>query len=150
MVDALKRDPQLVQPDGKHQGSLAFLWSYGVVLPNINRKQFEEAELQHAIEPHRVIHGVAGSGKTMILGYRAEYLAKICQSTSSKPILILCFNEPLGVKLHSVMKANPRRLGAGLGVMFLVLWGVGHRYAGAVYQLYRAPAPQPLLERLLS
>jgi superfamily I DNA and RNA helicase len=24
---------------------------------------------------HRVIHGVAGSGKTMILGYRAEYLA---------------------------------------------------------------------------
>jgi superfamily I DNA and RNA helicase len=25
---------------------------------------------------HRVIHGVAGSGKTMILGYRAEYLAK--------------------------------------------------------------------------
>ena len=27
-------------------------------------------------EGHRVIHGVAGSGKTMILGYRAQYLAK--------------------------------------------------------------------------
>ena len=26
-------------------------------------------------EGHRVIHGVAGSGKTMILGYRAQYLA---------------------------------------------------------------------------
>jgi len=54
---------------------------------------------------HRVIHGVAGSGKTMILGYRAEYLAQ-ANTASSKPILILCFNEPLGVKLHSVMVAK--------------------------------------------
>jgi superfamily I DNA and RNA helicase len=27
-------------------------------------------------EGHRAIHGVAGSGKTMILGYRAQYLAQ--------------------------------------------------------------------------
>ncbi len=194
VVNALERDPQLVQTDGPHAGKLAFPWSYGVVLTNITRKQFEAAELQHAIEPHRVlcqdemletvdaeelqsrlwdmfpymmrgvmslpqldrvrwimfpqvrvqtqttlfddsdadaempsimrvmdiqqeqlarslgeghriIHGVAGSGKTMILGYRAEYLAK-ASTASSKPILILCFNEPLGVKLHSVMHAK--------------------------------------------
>jgi hypothetical protein len=194
VVDALKRDPQLTQPDGAHQGQLAFPWSYGVVLTHITRKQFDTAELQHAIEPHRVIcsdemtesvdaedlqsrlwdmfpfmmrgvmslpqldrvrwimfpevrvqtqgalfddsdaeaelpsimrvmdlqqeqlarsigdghrviHGVAGSGKTMILGYRAEYLAKASTATS-KPILILCFNEPLGVKLHSAMHAK--------------------------------------------
>ena len=194
VVDALKRDPQLVQPDGNHQGSLAFPWSYGVVLTNISRKQFEAAELQHAIEPHRVIcqdemlesvgaedlqsrlwdmfpymmrgvmslpqldrvrwimfpqvrvqtqgalfddddldaelpslmqvmdlqqeqlarslgdghrviHGVAGSGKTMILGYRAEYLAK-AHTQAAKPILILCYNEPLAVKLDSVMQAK--------------------------------------------
>ena len=194
VVDALERDPQLVQADGPHKGKLAFPWSYGVVLVNITRKQFEAAELQHAIEPqrvlcqdemleavdaedlqsrlwdmfpymmrgvmslpqldrvrwimfpevrvpvqgalfagregdaelpdlmrvmdlqqeqlarslgdgHRVIHGVAGSGKTMILGYRAEYLAR-ASNASSKPILILCFNEPLGVKLHSVMQAK--------------------------------------------
>ncbi len=194
VVDALKRDPQLTQPDGPHAGNLAFPWSYGVVLTNITRQQFKAAELQHAIEPHRVlckdemlesadaedlqsrlwdmfpymmrgvmslpmlervrwimfpqvrvqtqeslfddndadaelpdimrvmdiqqeqlarslgdghrvIHGVAGSGKTMILGYRAEYLAK-ASTASSKPILILCFNEPLGVKLHSVMDAK--------------------------------------------
>lgn len=43
---------------------------------------------------HRVIHGVAGSGKTMILGYRAEYLARASTPTS-KPVLVLCFNEPL-------------------------------------------------------
>ena len=194
VVKALERDAQLVQPDGAHAGKLAFPWSYGVVFTNITRKQFDAAELQHAIEPHRVlcqdemlesvdaedlqsrlwdmfpygmrgaislpqmdrvrwimfpqvrvqttgdlfddgdadaelpsimrvmdlqqeqlarslgeghrvIHGVAGSGKTMILGYRAEYLAQ-ASTASSKPILILCFNEPLGVKLHSVMEAK--------------------------------------------
>ena len=193
VVKALERDAHLVQPEGAHAGKLAFPWSYGVVLTNITRKQFEAAELHKAIEPqrvicqdemlesvdaedlqsrlwemfpygmrgtmslpqmdrvrwimfpevrvqqgtlfddddadaqlpdimrvmdlqqeqlarslgdgHRVIHGVAGSGKTMILGYRAEYLAQ-ASTTSSKPILILCFNEPLGVKLHSVMQAK--------------------------------------------
>ncbi|WP_296916919.1 3'-5' exonuclease [Polaromonas sp.] len=54
---------------------------------------------------HRVIHGVAGSGKTMILGYRAEYLAK-AHTPASKPILILCYNEPLAVKLASSMEAK--------------------------------------------
>jgi hypothetical protein len=54
---------------------------------------------------HRVIHGVAGSGKTMILGYRAEYLAK-AHTEASKPILVLCFNEPLAVKLDAAFKAK--------------------------------------------
>ena len=194
IVNALERDPQLVQAEGRYQGKLAFPWSYGVVLTNIIRKQFDSAELHHALEPHRVvcqdemlesvgaeelqsrlwdmfpygmrgaislpqldrvrwimfpqvrvqtqatlfddsdadaempdimrvmdiqqeqlarslgdghrvIHGVAGSGKTMILGYRAEYLAQ-ASTAASKPILILCFNEPLGVKLHSVMQTK--------------------------------------------
>ena len=194
VINALERDPQLVQADGPHAGKLAFPWSYGVVFTNITRKQFMEAELYRAIEPnrvmckdemleavdaedlqsrlwgmfpymmrgvmslpqldrvrwimfpdvrvpiqsslfaaadadadlpsimrvmdlqqeqlarslgdgHRVIHGVAGSGKTMILGYRAEYLAKSSMPTS-KPILILCFNEPLGVTLASNMQAK--------------------------------------------
>ena len=52
-------------------------------------------------EGHRVIHGVAGSGKTLILGYRAEQLARA--TTRVKPILILCYNEPLAVKLAAVM-----------------------------------------------
>jgi len=54
---------------------------------------------------HRVIHGVAGSGKTMILGYRAEYLAKAA-TDAAKPVLILCYNEPLAVKLQAVMQAK--------------------------------------------
>ena len=35
VIDALQRDKQLVQPDGKYQGKLAFPWSYGVVFSNI-------------------------------------------------------------------------------------------------------------------
>jgi hypothetical protein len=194
VVHALERDPQLVQPTGRHQGKLAFPWSYGVVLPNITRAQFDKAELHHALEPHRVvcqdemlesvepealqsrlwdmfpfmmggvmslpqldrvrwimfpevrvptqdvlfdetdvaaelpsimrvldlqqeqlarslgdghrvIHGVAGSGKTMLLGYRAEHLAKAA-TAASKPVLILCYNEPLARQLASVMAAK--------------------------------------------
>lgn len=190
VVDALSKDPRLRNADGK----LAFPWSYGVVFTHISRRQFEAAELQSAIEPHRVIcsdemtaavdaeefqsrlwsmfptsmrgvlslpqidrvrwilfpevrvniqpglfpagdeagdtlpdimrvmdlqqeqlarsigeghrviHGVAGSGKTMILGYRAEYLARA--GASSKPILVLCYNRPLAEKLDSVMAAK--------------------------------------------
>lgn len=194
VVQALERDPQLVQASGPYQGKLAFPWGHGVVLTRITRKQFDAAGLGEAIEPHhvickdemeesvdteafqqrlwamfahtfggamslpqldrvrwimfpqirvktqgalfddqdteadlpsimrvmdlqqeqlarslgdghRVIHGVAGSGKTMILGYRAEYLAKASTPTS-KPILILCYNEPLAVKLASMMDAK--------------------------------------------
>jgi DNA helicase IV len=196
VVNALERDPQLVQPEGRHQGKLAFPWSYGVVLPNITRAQFDKAELHNAIEPHRVvcqdemleavepealqcrlwdmfpyliggamslpqldrvrwimfpevrvavpgtpdlfddndeeadlpsimrvmdiqqeqlarslgdghrvIHGVAGSGKTMLLAYRAEHLAK-AHTAASKPILILCYNEPLAKQLAHVMAAK--------------------------------------------
>ena len=53
---------------------------------------------------HRVIHGVAGSGKTMILNYRAEYLAQA--SSVEKPILMLCYNEPLAVKLGATIHAK--------------------------------------------
>jgi len=51
-------------------------------------------------EGHRVIHGVAGSGKTLILGYRSLYLANLMK----KPILVLCYNITLAAKLRSMMK----------------------------------------------
>lgn len=191
VVDALSKDARLLDASGK----LCFPWSYGVVLTHISRKQFDAAELNQAIEPHRVmcsdemtatveaedfqsrlwdmfptlmrgvltlpqidrvrwilfpevrvctqlglfaaeeeaaddslpdimrvmdlqqeqlarslgdghrvVHGVAGSGKTMILSYRAEYLAKA--SPGAKPILVLCYNQPLAVKLEAVMAAK--------------------------------------------
>jgi len=70
-------------------------------LPDIMRvMDLQQEQLARSLgEGHRVIHGVAGSGKTMILGYRAEHLAK---TPSTKPILVLCYNEPLAVKLNAL------------------------------------------------
>ena len=41
---------------------------------------------------YRIIRGVAGSGKTLVLTYRARYFAEYFPSTR---ILLLCFNRPL-------------------------------------------------------
>lgn len=76
-------------------------------LPDIMRvMDLHQEQLARSLgDGHRVIHGVAGSGKTMILGYRAEYLAKVTPTTA-KPILVLCFNEPLAVKLDAMFTAK--------------------------------------------
>ena len=50
-------------------------------------------------EGHRVIHGVAGSGKTLILAYRCQHLAETLQS-----VLVLCYNVALAAKLRALMK----------------------------------------------
>jgi len=50
-------------------------------------------------DEHRIIHGVAGSGKTMILGFRAMHLAR----TLSKPVLVLCYNKTLAARLDQLM-----------------------------------------------
>ncbi len=71
-------------------------------LPDILRvMDLQQEQLARSLgEGHRVIHGVAGSGKTLILGYRAEYLAKAC----SKPILVLCYNKSLAKRLEHWMR----------------------------------------------
>jgi len=73
-------------------------------LPDILRvMDLQQEQLARSLgEGHRVIHGVAGSGKTLILGYRAEYLAKVC----TKPILILCYNKALAKRLEHWMQAK--------------------------------------------
>ncbi len=75
-------------------------------LPDIMRvMDLQQEQLARSLgDGHRVIHGVAGSGKTMILGFRAEQLANA--ASESKPLLILCYNEPLAVKLASLMDAK--------------------------------------------
>jgi len=186
IADLLQRDQALIHPDGRFRGKLLFPWGYGVVLPNITRRQFESAELGGAIQPqlvicqdemyetvdpeafqkrlwdmfpwtprapisvpqidrirwhlhpeirisppsqeslfddsvpdvirimdlqqeqlarslgegHRVIHGVAGSGKTMILVYRCLHLAELLQ----KPVLVLCYNRTLAARLDEIIR----------------------------------------------
>lgn len=186
-VNVLQRDPLLVFSSGREAGKLLFPWGFGVVFPNLTRKQFSEGGLGDVIPPqrvicqdemlegveaedfqkrlwgmfsipfqgalslpqidrirwhlfpevriqprqgelfeedvpppdlmrvmdlqqeqlarslgdgHRVIHGVAGSGKTLILGYRAEHLAQ----AAVKPILILCYNDSLARRIDSTMR----------------------------------------------
>lgn len=65
---------------------------------------------------HRVIHGVAGSGKTLILGYRCEQLAKL----TTAPILVLCFNVTLAAKLEQL--ATSRGLGDRVTVRNFHRW----------------------------
>jgi hypothetical protein len=78
----------------------------GAAVPDIVRvMDLQQEQLARSLgDGHRVIHGVAGSGKTMILGYRTEQLARA--ASSSQPILVLCYNEPLAVKLAALMDAK--------------------------------------------
>lgn len=65
---------------------------------------------------HRVIHGVAGSGKTMILGFKAVQLAEGVK----KPILILCYNIPLAARLRHFV--SERKLGQKIHVYHFHDW----------------------------
>lgn len=64
----------------------------------------QEAIARGLGDGHRVIHGVAGSGKTLILAYRCQYLAR----TLSKPILVLVFNKALAAWLQFQIEVVPQ------------------------------------------
>lgn len=53
---------------------------------------------------HRVIHGAAGSGKTMILVFRAQQLAAAARA--DQPILVLCFNRSLAQRIDGLLRAR--------------------------------------------
>jgi len=71
------------------------------VIDLIRVMDVEQERLARSLgDGHRVIHGVAGSGKTMLLVYRAAHLAKLL----SKPILVLCYNKTLAERLAAAIK----------------------------------------------
>jgi hypothetical protein len=72
-----------------------------IAIPDLIRvMDTQQEQLARSLgDEHRIIHGVAGSGKTMILGYRAIHLAR----TLAKPILILCYNKTLAARLDQLM-----------------------------------------------
>lgn len=80
---------------------------------------------------HRVIHGAAGSGKTMILGYRAAYLAR----ASSKPILALCYNKSLAARLQQLM--------AERGLAEQVVVRHFHGWCGDMLTAFNVDKPKP-------
>jgi len=52
-------------------------------------------------EGHRVIHGAAGSGKTMILIFRAHQLAAAARP--EQPVLVLCYNRLLADRIRALL-----------------------------------------------
>ena len=63
----------------------------------------QEALARSLGDGHRVIHGVAGSGKTMILLYRCNYLASL---NPDRPILIICYNVALASRLREAVASQ--------------------------------------------
>ena len=53
-------------------------------------------------EGHRVIHGAAGSGKTMVLIFRAQFLAAAARPDA--PILVMCFNRTLATRIEALLR----------------------------------------------
>jgi Nuclease-related domain/UvrD-like helicase C-terminal domain/AAA domain len=54
---------------------------------------------------HRVVHGVAGSGKTVVLVLRAQMLATT--ATADHPVLVLCYNRALADRLDAQIRQRP-------------------------------------------
>jgi superfamily I DNA/RNA helicase len=102
------------------------------IVPDIVRvMDLQQEQLARSMgEGHRVIHGVAGSGKTMILGYRALHLAQAL----AKPILVLCYNAALAARLQSMMEE--RGLGQKVSARSF------HGWCNDQLRLYHVPRPQ--------
>ncbi|MCP5440769.1 MAG: NERD domain-containing protein [Chromatiaceae bacterium] len=80
---------------------------------------------------HRIIHGVAGSGKTLILGYRCLYLAQLL----NRPILVVCFNITLAARLRGMMEER--------GIHDRVHVYHFHDWCGEQLKRYHVPRPKP-------
>ena len=101
------------------------------VMPNVvevmDRQQEQLA--RNLGEGHRVVHGVAGSGKTLILCYRCVELAERIQ----KPILVLCYNISLAARLREAPLAK------GFGDQINVYHF--HEWCGEQLKLYHIDRP---------
>jgi hypothetical protein len=62
----------------------------------------QESVARNIGEGHRLIHGSAGSGKTMILVYRAVQLQAIARP--DKPVLVLCYNRELAARIDTMLR----------------------------------------------
>src|SRR5699024_1471488 len=54
-VNLLKQDPELCESEGRYKGNLLMPYGWGVVLPNITRKMFNEHQLSRVMNSEQVI-----------------------------------------------------------------------------------------------
>lgn len=78
---------------------------------------------------HRIVRGVAGSGKTLILAFRAEYMAR----AATKPVLVLCYANGIAGRLENAMR--------GRGVQERVQVSTFHSWCYRMLRTYDVPAP---------
>lgn len=115
------------------------------VIPDIVKVMDKEQEriARNMGDGHRMIHGVAGSGKTMILAYRCLQLT---QSGVSKPILVLCYNKTLAARLNDLLRSR----GAGDNVQIRHF----HGWCKDMCALYQLDLPgddgEPIYDRQVS
>lgn len=104
-----------------------------IAIPEIlNVMDLQQEQLARSLgDGHRVIHGVAGSGKTMILAYRCIHLAQ----TIDKPILVLCYNVALAAMLRQKLYSE----GIGHKVTIRNI----HKWCSDLLWQYRIPKPSP-------
>ncbi|MFZ5473350.1 MAG: NERD domain-containing protein, partial [Pseudomonadota bacterium] len=80
-------------------------------------------------EGHRIVRGVAGSGKTLILAFRAEHLAR----AASRPVLVLCYANGIAGRLENAMQDR--------GVEDRVIVSTFHAWCWNMLRTYDIPAP---------
>ncbi len=70
-------------------------------LPDIMRvMDLQQEQLARSLgSGHRIIHGAAGAGKTLVLVYRCIALA----GALTQPILVLCYNKTLAARLETML-----------------------------------------------
>jgi hypothetical protein len=88
---------------------------------------------------HRIIHGVAGSGKTLLLAFRCLHLDKL---NMAKPILVLCYNKTLAMRLTAML----RERGAGDNVQVRHFHGWCKAMCD-LYQLRLEKSDRPIYEK---
>ncbi|MFC4729704.1 3'-5' exonuclease [Coralloluteibacterium thermophilus] len=103
-----------------------------VAIPDLVRvMDLQQEQLARSLgDGHRVIHGVAGSGKTMILGYRCLHLAR----SLHKPILVLCYNRTLAARLAQLIDAR--------GLQAQVSVRTFHAWCGDMLRTYAVRGPK--------
>ncbi len=80
-------------------------------------------------EGHRIVRGVAGSGKTLILAFRAEQIAR----AASRPVLLLSYANGISGRLENAMQDR--------GVEDKVVTSTFHSWCWKMLRTYDIPHP---------
>lgn len=80
-------------------------------------------------EGHRIVRGVAGSGKTLILAFRAEQIAR----AASRPVLLLSYANGISGRLENAMQDR--------GVEDKVVTSTFHSWCYKMLRTYGLPIP---------